>query len=160
MASCNSYLLWVIAPFSKSEYHLPSWSMHPDWSVIRFTGDKPTGCGDDGCTGCVPASFEPGALPKYGNAVDTCFPIVSFPPQIWNCVMWARAVHLALRIGLGGLCSIFYPLCYSNMLKIVPIMLIIMPKICLLCSNYAHYFRKEQTCMFKYWNRVAVHRPL
>ena len=43
-------------------------------------------------------------------------------------------------IGLGGLCSIYYPLCYSNMLKIVPIMPKIMPQICLLCSNYAHYF--------------------
>ena len=55
----------------------------------------------------------------------------------------------AWYIGLGGLCSIFYPLCYSNMLKIVPIMPKIMPKICLLCSNYAHYFWKEQTCMFE-----------
>ena len=53
-----------------------------------------------------------------------------------------------LRVGLGGLCSIFYPLCYSNMLKIVPIMPKIMPKICLLCSNYAHYFWKEQTCNY------------
>ena len=53
--------------------------MHSDRSVIRFPGDKATGCGDDGCTGCVPASFEPGALPKYGSAVDTCFPICIIP---------------------------------------------------------------------------------
>ena len=40
-------------------------------------------------------------------------------------------------LGLGGLCSIFffYPLCYSNMLKIVPVMPKIMPQICLLCSK-------------------------
>ena len=30
--------------------------------------------------------------------------------------------HMRL-LGLGRLCSIFYPLCYSNMLKILPIML-------------------------------------
>ena len=43
-----------------------------------------------------------------------------------------------LQIGLGRLCSILYPLCYSNMLKIVPIRPKIMPQICLLCSKYAH----------------------
>ena len=43
-------------------------------------------------------------------------------------------------VGLGGLCSIFHPLCYSNMLEIIPIMLETMPQVCLLCSNYAHNF--------------------
>ena len=42
---------------------------------------------------------------------------------------------LAHPLGLGGLCSIFHPLCYSNMLEIIPIMLETMPQICLLCSN-------------------------
>ena len=45
---------------------------------------------------------------------------------------------LVPRVRLGGLCSILYPLCYSNMLKIVPIRPKIMPQICLLCSKYAH----------------------
>ena len=49
-------------------------------------------------------------------------------------------VGVRMAVGLGGLCSISYPLCCSHMLKIVPIMPKIMPKICLLCSNYAHCF--------------------
>ena len=57
-------------------------------------------------------------------------------------------------IGLGGLCSIFHRLCYSNMLEIIPIMLETMPQICLLCSNYAHNFWKEQMLfVFRNLNR-------
>ena len=61
---------------------------------------------------------------------------------------------LSSSVGLGGLCSIFHPLCYSNMLEIIPIMLETMPQICLLCSNYAHNFWKEQMLfVFRNLNR-------
>ena len=57
-------------------------------------------------------------------------------------------------LGLGRLCSIFHPLCYSNMLEIIPIMLETMPQICLLCSNYALNFWKEQMLfVFRNLNR-------
>ena len=63
-------------------------------------------------------------------------------------------------VGLGGLCSIFHPLCYSNMLEIIPIMLETMPQICLLCSNYAHNFWKEQMLfVFRNLNRPRA-KPL
>ena len=60
-----------------------------------------------------------------------------------HCIlkMWVASKAIAIvvtTLGLGGLCSILHPLCYSNMLKIVPTMPKIMPQICLLCSNYAH----------------------
>ena len=59
-----------------------------------------------------------------------------------------------MPLRLGGLCSIFHPLCYSNMLEIIPIMLETMPQICLLCSNYAHNFWKEQMLfVFRNLNR-------
>ena len=50
------------------------------------------------------------------------------------------------RIGLGGLCSIFSPLCYSLMLEIVPIMPKIMPE-------FAHYAPTMPTA--QYYGRSA-----
>ena len=60
---------------------------------------------------------------------------------------WEVRNVLIHRVKLGRLCSIFYPLWYSNMLKIVPMMPKIMPYYAQ--TACAHYFWKEQTCMFK-----------
>ena len=72
-------------------------------------------------------------------------------PTLAVCA-WGASVSVC-RLGLGGLCSIFHPLCYSNMLEIIPIMLETMPQICLLCSNYAHNFWKEQM-LFTLYRKV------
>ena len=53
----------------------------------------------------------------------------------------------AFLLGLGGLCSIFTPLCYSLMLKIVPIMPKNYARICPLCPNYP--------CTAQYYGRSA-----
>ena len=88
IVSCNSsYLLWEITPFSKSEYHLLSWSIHSERRLICLLGDNATDMCEDGCVPSCCFSFERFTpLPKYGNAggtsVDTCFPI---------CIIWAQA---------------------------------------------------------------------
>ena len=42
-------------------------------------------------------------------------------------------------LGTRRLCSLFYPLCYAALIKILPIMLKLMFSIYLLCSDYAQY---------------------
>ena len=70
-------------------------------------------------------------------------------------------------VGLSGLCSIFYPLCCSDMLKIVPICLKSCHKIAYYTQAIAIISERSKPvcwnteCTEKVnWNRMAVHRPL
>ena len=93
-----------------------------------------------------------GAGPSSEVEITKDFIIFAWPRPMWQEMLLSKADHdglgvqsdVASAVELDGLCWIFHPLCFSSMLKIVPIM----------PENYAPKLpitniREEQACMFK-----------